>query len=234
MTPIRVVVPWSPGCDGYRIRNWAWLRQRWPWPTIRGLGGLPWVKARAVMPAVADAPQGSIVVVADADVWCNPCGAIYAVANGAPWAVPHALVHRLTDAATYKFTHGERLPLECEEEPYVGYEGGGVIVARREMLLDVPLDPRFVGWGAEDDCWGIALRHLAGDPWRGGEDLVHLWHPPQQRTSRTRGSAESSQLRLRYYRARQDPAQMRALIEEAKAALSTAQPDRHDHAEAAV
>lgn len=235
--PIRVVVPWWPGGCGYRIRNWAWLRQRFEWPLVPGLRGEPWIKALAIMPAVADAPEGSIIVVHDADVFCDGDGLVDAVGavrwGQAEWAIPHRLVHRLTDAGTLDFMRC-RAPLEREEDPYVGIEGGGVVVARRETLLDCPPDPRFVGWGAEDDCWGIALRWLHGAPWCGGQNLWHLWHPPQQRSSRTRGSSESTQLRLRYYRARHSQAAMRALVAEAQDALTAAHPDRARHTAPAV
>lgn len=184
------------------------------------------------MPAVAGCDADAIVVVADADVWSDGLqAAIQAVEDGAPWAMPHGLVHRLTEDGTAAVFAGAdwRSQPTCQK-PYPGIPGGGVVVARRETLLDVPLDPRFVGWGQEDESWAMALTTLAGAPWRGNADLVHWWHPPQERLCRRRGSVDGWKLRRRYIRARHDTAAMRQLLEEAKDALNSAEQALHDHA----
>lgn len=87
-------------------------------------------------------------------------------------------------------------------------------MVRRDTYERVPLDRRFTGWGHEDDAWGWALQTLAGPPARGDERLIHLWHPPQERRSRQRGSVESYELQERYWHARNQPTRMRELIGE--------------------
>lgn len=165
------------------------------------------------MPAVESA-RTDIVVVADADVWCDGLPeAAEAVRDGAAWAVPHRLVHRLTETATRSLIAGGS-PDEYEQRPYPGVEGGGVIVTRRDTLLEIPLDPRFVGWGQEDVSHGVALRTLLGGCWRGTADLIHLWHPPQERLSRKVGSLQGRALGRRYFDARRSPDEMRALLAE--------------------
>jgi len=210
---VEIVVPWRAGCP-HRERAWELVRGRYAeiaYPVVEAPGPDPWNKALAVMPAL-ERSTADIVVVADADVWCDGLvRAVQAVEDGAPWAIPYLLVHRL-DA--------ERKP---EQRPYAGMAGGGIVVAPRETLLDVPLDPRFVGWGQEDQCWGWALHALAGPPWRGDADLVHYYHPPQKRLNRKRGSNESWALRRRYLAARRDPAAMRALLEESRVPSNAAQ-----------
>lgn len=182
------------------------------------------------MPAIA-ASSAEVVVLADADVWCEGLPeAISAVRDGAPWAVPHHHVKRLTEAATTALLGGEDLPADYTQPPYEGVWGGGITVARRETFLEVPLDPRFVAWGQEDESHGIALHHLAGPGWRGATDLTHLFHPPQERMTRRRGSLESWQLHLRYRRARRDSAALTALVEEAKRALELDHQTLHNHA----
>jgi hypothetical protein len=163
---------------------------------------------------------------ADADVWTSGLkDAVDAVDAGAAWAVPHMNVHRLSLEGTNAVLGGARWRSQpLEQRPYPGVIGGGYVVARRETLLDCPLDPRFVGWGQEDECHGLALRALHGQPWRGFADLVHLHHPPQHRMSRVRGSKEGWRLRRRYHEARNDPARMARLIEEAKSAYESAEP----------
>jgi hypothetical protein len=215
---IDVIVPWRAGC-AYRERAWTWVRQRYQAagfrvvtaPAARG----PWIKATAVNSAVR-CSTAELIVVADADCWCEGLTeAVEAVADGAPWAVPHLKVHRLTRAATTALLAGaDPEGLETAERPYLAYRGGGIVVARRETLADVPMDPRFIGWGSEDSSWGCALRVLAGRPWMGKAPLWHLYHPPQERLTRVVGSAANEALRDRYLAAARVPKLMRPLIEE--------------------
>jgi hypothetical protein len=117
---------------------------------------------------------------------------------------------------------------EIIEDPrggYDGFEGGGVVVMRRETAQEVPIDPRFAGWGQEDHCLGFALHTLFGPCWRGTASLVHLFHPPAPRLDRKRGSGESWQLFRRYDRARRNPDHMRALLKEARESFPAHQPD---------
>lgn len=175
----------------------------------------PWVKAAAVMPA-ARGSTADLIVVADADVWHPGLEwAIAAVQDGASWAIPHRGVYRLTEAGTAGLLRGEELEtLTLTQPAYLGMEGGGYVIARRETLLQVPLDRRFVGWGQEDDSWARALRTLAGEPWRGKGPLTHLYHPPQERLTRRWGSMEGKALRKRYVRATGNPDAMRSLLDE--------------------
>lgn len=173
------------------------------------------------MPAL-ERSEAEIVIVADADVWTDGLPeAVAAVKNGAAWAMPHRLVRRLNEDSTARYLAGETEDLELEQLVYRGVWGGGYIVARRETLLTVPLDPRFVGWGGEDESWALALHTLAGPGWRGGADLVHCWHPPQERWTRRRGSRASWKLYGRYRAARDDIAAMRGLISEGRALART-------------
>jgi hypothetical protein len=240
-----VLVPWRGGCE-HRERAWEWIEARYrgehpEWrikrcEALRSSEEGPWVKALALMPAVA-ASDAEIVIVADADVWCeNLRPAVEAVAEGAPWAMPHRAVHRLTEHATAQLLEGTDLwELDEVERAYLGVYGGGAVIARRETLLDVPLDPRFTGWGQEDHSWGLALFSAAGHPFLGKAHLFHLWHPPQPRLSRRYGSPEGRALWLRYGTAsRLGPDAMRSLLQEAKDALELDQPPLQRHPPAGV
>lgn len=222
---VTVIVPWRDvGCP-WRSRAldlvvdiWG----RWGAPVVvakdDGAGG--WVKARPVRAAVARAPDG-VVVVADADVVLDePGGAIRVVAAWAAWAVPHGLVARLTPAATERCFGGgwPSVGYGLDEPLYQGVTGGGIVVARRDVLLDCPPDPRFEGWGGEDIAWGQALTCLYGQPWRGSGLLYHLWHPAQPRQSRSKGSAASQALAARYRQARASRTAMRQLVDETREA----------------
>jgi hypothetical protein len=220
---VAVVVPFRGGCP-HRERAWRWVRERYAgahpdWQVVEAEAPSgPWNKGEAVNPAV-DAVDAAIVVLADADVWTEGLSAaVRAVRAGAPWAVPHTYVYRIDEAGTAAVVGGA--DWRCQPlahppgRPYRGILGGGVLVAPASTLRAVPLDRRFAGWGQEDECHAMALTVLAGEPWQGSSDLLHLWHPPQERMTHRRGSPESMALRTRYHDAQENPAAMKALIEE--------------------
>lgn len=220
MPSVLVLLPFRGGCE-YRERALRWVAAQyagqnpdWDLDVALHPHSIPWCKAMAVNPALQRA-SAEIVVVADADVWCQEtAAAVEAVRAGAAWAVPHRGVFRLTEEGTGRLLDGEVEWGPLDQNAYLGTLGGGIVVARRETLLDCPLDPRFLGWGHEDECWGIALSALHGRPWRGKVPLVHLWHPPQQRLTRRKGSAPSMNLHRRYSAAVDDPDRIRRLLAE--------------------
>jgi hypothetical protein len=217
-----VLIPWRTSDCPYRTRALAWVLARHAengWPVVIGHhDDGPWVKALAVSDALAQT-NAETLVVADADVWADGLTeAVERVQDGTHWAVPHRGVHRLTERATGVLTAtGERDVTDLAERAYLGVEGGGALVIQRNVYEACPIDPRFAGWGSEDEAHSMALRALYGPPHRSKQPLVHLWHPPQERATRRRGSLESWDLRKRYARAKDNPDAMRALIEEGRA-----------------
>lgn len=221
---VSVVVPWRSGCQ-HRERAWHWVQARYAavhpsWEVVTGSSpDGPFNRSAAILDGTRRS-SGEVIVVADGDVWCDPAPA---VAHLTTWAIPHLMVHRLSPESTDRVLAGENwrgLPLSSDNaqdsRPYKGFETGTLVVVRRDVLLDVPPDVRFVGWGQEDQAWSMALRSLVGPPWRGEDDLVHLWHPPQPRLTRVVGNAQSKDLLRRYRNARRSPSLMRAVVEEAK------------------
>ncbi len=179
----------------------------------------PWNKAMAIGPALR-ASTADIVIQADADCFTDGLpDAVRKVEDGKGWAAPHTKLFRLNAEASAAVIAGEDWELHkrrVTEPPYCGKFGGGILIARREALLEVGIDPRFEGWGNEDEAHAFALGCLFGRPWRGKAPLIHLWHPPQERKDRRKGSDASWDLRGRYLRARHDTEAMRALLEEAR------------------
>lgn len=222
--PVAVLVPYrASGPD--RTAAWEHLRARWAanYPTWQVVAAdAPtegWCKAAAVAAALAQT-EAPVLVIADADVWCDGVGAaVDEVRGGRPWAMPHHRVCRLSSLASNEVYESGLWPVHrttytYAQPPYPGRVGGGMTVLSRELYLSTPLDPRFVGWGQEDEAWALALRRIAGKEWRGVEDLWHLWHAPQPRRSRTVGSRESFVLFRRYAAAARDLTRMRALVGE--------------------
>lgn len=227
MTTVEVILPWF-GTERHRTAaaHWVISRLRLTFPTwtltvatVEPPESGPWCKARAVMPAVEQS-TADIVVVSDADCWCSCLDeAVIAVASGRhSWAAPHWRTHRFTPGFTERVLNGADPSVHSseslEERPALGVPGGGIVVGRRDVLLDTPLDRRFLGWGGEDWSWGKALRTLHGRPWRGAAPLYHLWHPPQDRPGRKILPPDNDALRRRYALAYGKPAAMRALIDE--------------------
>lgn len=238
MSVVDVVVPWRGGCS-HRERALAWVVARYAarhpnWTvTVAQAAAGAWSKATAVMPAI-HASSADIIVVADADVWCDDLQDAVDALGQHGWAIPHTQVRRLTEHATANVLAGADPAAQETLEAYRGVPGGGYVIATREQLVAVPLDPRFEGWGCEDVSWAMALHTVAGPSWRGEASLTHLWHPPQPRPTRRRGSAENERLRRRYGAARRRPVVMRQLLAEAHLALQPLDPVVHDHAPLAV
>lgn len=226
---VAVLIPWRDTNCAHRTRALEYVTARYAeeypdWQVAVGRHETgPWVKAHAVADALSQT-QAETLIVADADVWCEGLpGAVRSVQDGAPWAIPHRGINRLSERATGQWLAGEHLSylssaLDLCERTYLGVEGGGIVVLRRDVYDACPLDPRFAGWGQEDDAWGFALRALYGPPVRLKSPLIHFFHPPQERATRSFGSLEGRDLRKRYARARNDPGVMRALVSEAMAA----------------
>lgn len=181
---------------------------------------LPWVKANAVTAALdsLDPADGDVLAIVDADVWTLYLGeAIAAVKRGMPWARPHDRVIRLNEWATESILAGENPvtgfgPTGYEEAGYNAMRGGGITVLKAGDYRKVPLDPRFEGWGHEDEAWGLALTAVYGEPFEVHETLWHLWHPPQDRQDRSTGSDASVKMLRRYAMARGDRDMMRLVI----------------------
>lgn len=239
---VTVIIPWRPGCPWReanleRVMQWweehhpTWQIRIGEWPEKNG----PWRKACAVASA-GTVDSESIVVVSDADVICPDVETAVDVINDRSWstcnwAMPYRTAYRLTEAATILVNELKWFPPLTQNrfdiaglvnEVYPGSSGGGIVAMRGHALNDVPLDPRFAGYGHEDHSWSLALHMLKGAPYLGGGPLWHLWHPPQDRVAWGVGS-EGNRALYTQYRQATTPALMRHLINDAKTQLETIQ-----------
>jgi hypothetical protein len=219
---VAVVIPWKPGCP-HRQVNFEVVVAHLDWDVHVGTLDGPWCTARAVAQAV---PQVDTLVIHDADVLVPPealAQAVGAVEGGAVWAMPHRKVYRLTQALTAAMRDGQTVDhrrARLARHPYEGVKAGGVLVIRRDVYEECGFDPRFEGWGGEDEALWRALTLLYEPVVRFDADLVHLWHPWEKRQM----SKATTQLLARYKGAfrSQDAAAMRTLVEEARCSTPTA------------
>ena len=227
---VNLVVPLDPltaqGSQGARGEAWQFVKQELNnWPIVEGcFSGNPWVKALAVDAAMARC-AAEVVVVHDADVLVPDEALQLAVAglDHARWAIPHGEVWRYDEPTSRALYEGRPLAEPTLARwPYRGVPGGGIVVMRREDYEDCPLDPGFLGWGAEDQSWGWALEARFGEPWRGDAPLVHLWHPQVVLTGGIAEHFSSELLRRNYRYARRNAAHLDALLDRARAATRAA------------
>lgn len=224
---VAVLVPWKPGCP-WREKAWTWVQGRYAeqhpdWELITGTTDVDgFSRTQAILDARSKT-DADVLVIADADVWTDglPAAVDHVSSNG--WAIPHLLIHRLAESSTLRVLggaewHGQQLSTDNPQDsrPYRGHEAGTLLVIEADAFDIAPPDPRFVGWGQEDDAWAIALRTVIGSPWRGNADLVHLWHPAEPRRNRVTGNDENRALLRRYQQANHRREQMADLIEEAR------------------
>lgn len=201
------------------------MRQWWAerdYATIVSHHGSPahWSKGRALREGVA-LTDADTFILADAD--CIPTligltDALEAVEGNALWAMPHTNVYRLTEVTTQAtILSDDDCAFETTVPPYRGVAGGGITILTRDAWETVAgVDPRFIGWGAEDHAFGWALETLCGQGYRSPEPLYHLWHPVQG--PKLPVSPLSQRLLGRYRQAKGRPERMSKLVEESRGA----------------
>lgn len=227
---VTVVIPWA-GNDPARLAARAWTMRQYAvhhrgWRIVTSAAAPleePWSKAKAVRRILDSVNPEGILVITDADVFCQgidiSVSSIRLQGRYCQWSMPHNLVCRFNEAATKRVLAGaeawtQMMDGNLDQGLYQGFEGGGITVLTRQMYEAVPMDERFTGFGQEDEAWGLALRTLAGVPSQGQQVLYHLHHKPQERLDRRWGSVASRELYDRYAVASGDPEKMRALLDE--------------------
>lgn len=222
---VSVLVPYSNigGCqhrEAARSYVLAHYAEHHPdWELVEGGSPDPWSKGAALADAASRAP-GDVLVLADADSFTAPAVLEEAVAlvGECGWVMPHWQVFRFNQRFTVQVLDGfPPRPGRTHRSPYPGVVGGGITVLTREAWGTVGgVDPRFHGWGGEDEAFGWALQTLIGPGVRLKGRLWHLWHPPEVKGPKRRGLPASEALAGRYRDARGNPDAMRALIEEVR------------------
>ena len=219
---VDIIIPTAGDCP-HRAAALTYVARRWIDLDVSvKIGEMegPWSKAVAVADAL-ERSTADVIVIHDSDSWADDTvPAIESVQGGASWACPFLMVKRLRANVTDNVYGGAPLGGALMKTPHRAVPGGGIVVITRDLYDRVPLDPRFVGWGHEDEAWGAALRAIAGPAVCFTGDLWHLWHPPAEK-SHTPERRENRALRARYMKARRSADDMRQIVAEAREALGS-------------
>jgi len=175
-----------------RLDQFAWLEQRW-----RSLGddfevvvseddGLdPFSRSVGVNNAYKES-TADILAVVDADLWLDPQIFLDAVDfitnNPNSWVRPCTDVYRIKKEVTEEIIKQDpvsQFPTITEEDcERISVAVGGVCVFSRGQFETVGgMDPRFRGWGGEDNAWNTVMDKKFSRAQRWHKDLYHLWHP---------------------------------------------------------
>lgn len=185
--PAVVAMPWRDSGDEDRRRTMEWSKARWEsygYPVVQHPGGDGDWNASAARNGAVEAAHARVVIIADADVMVEKDTIDRAVrlAITEPWVVPHGKVHRLSRKSTDRLVEsGGDLPAPSGtiRQPYEGVAGGGLMVMTPGQFDRAGrFDPRFRGWGGEDEAFGMAASTLIGKPVRFDGPLWHAYHPP--------------------------------------------------------
>jgi hypothetical protein len=245
---VSMLVPFRD--DGeHRSVVWNWLRRYWraTFPEaeiIQGTDhGTPFSKAVAVNHA-ASLARGRTFVVIDADAYL-PAAVLKGCANDIDlalskkqreWFIPYNELFRLSEAYTMDLLETSPTtpiplppPMSDVEVMPPGASGYGhtygamcQVMPREAFGLVHGMDPRFRGWGGEDQSFLRALDTLYTQHKVVPGDIAHFWHARIGRvdsgmTRRWIGqswSAANSRLSQRYAQAVAEPSAMRGLANE--------------------
>lgn len=232
---VAVLVPLGVDPDGWRSAAFEFLTARYQrdhpdWPvsvgtaSAGGPAGAPgWSKGAALRQARENV-RADVLIVADADCLVPDAqlsAAVHAVLAGASWSVPYVHVRRLKPEPTRQLLHTGGIPTGLlratpdgilDRDEYVGVRGGGIVVLRSDVYDACPLDPRFRGWGGEDESWGLALTTLYGPSLDVEGSVWHLWHPHAVPGARGPLYPPSVELLRAYQSAAENPRLVRALV----------------------
>ena len=179
--------------DGSRSAQFEWLQTRWKhfMPDAEIIvaeddGGTPFSKTVAVNNAYRRATR-DVMAIVDADVWVNPKvirSSVEAIRGRRhSWVRPCNKVLRLNKKFTENLIQGDHtkhLPsidpeVDCDRvTPVVGL----ICIFSRDLFESVGgMDPRFRGWGWEDNSFNQLMDFKARKCLFLKHPVYHLWHP---------------------------------------------------------
>lgn len=214
MAKLSVFIPFRDAGD--RANQLSWLRQKWSEfesdieiIIAEDDGKDPFSKTTAVNNCYSKATS-NVFAILDADVWVSPEVLIKSaeeVANSVDkWIMPCDLVWRIKESKTKDIVNDPNFDLfslsenDCSRiTPVVGAIS---VFSRGQFEAIGGMDPRFRGWGGEDNAWNLLMTDFFGDPISWNNPLFHLWHPaPRDEDNKKiwRGQTDRNTILLKEY-----------------------------------
>ena len=225
---VSILVPFRD--DGHRQASMEWIVARWRhhWPEAEVIirpddGRDPFSKSVALQACAADA-TGDVLILLDADTWCDVPTIRHAVEVAAEGALvmPGKVAHRLGQDVTDRLLASDPacdwptiLPSEVEQS--VRPVGFLHVLSREVWDATNGYDPRFRGWGGEDNVFTYAVETLVGPVVRLTGTLYSLWHPRPRDNGRRIWAGQTERngaLIQQYVKARGNRPRMQALVRE--------------------
>lgn len=178
-----MLIPWRPG--PHRTQHYRLIRDHLSglgWPIFAAdAGGTPFSVAQSFNLAAAEAGKWDVAVLHDADCWVELESIVAAVEAAGPLTYAWDRLVSLTESATVRFHNGVRDFADGDAyrvRPPGRLPPGGPRVVTRDLWEKTGgFDPRFKGWGYEDNAFRHACKQAAGPTRRVEGVLFQLWHP---------------------------------------------------------
>jgi predicted glycosyltransferase involved in capsule biosynthesis len=189
MTKLSVFIPFRDVGD--RVKQLNWLKAKWDVVSddiqlivAEDDGQQPFSKTIAVNNCYRQATS-DVFAILDADVWLDPKVLIQSaktIANDPnKWIMPCDLVWRVTKTKTKEIVDNPDFDLftlsESDCSRITPVVGAASVFSRKQFETLGGMDPRFRGWGGEDNAWNLLMTDFFGKPESWSNPLFHLWHP---------------------------------------------------------
>ena len=195
---LSIVMVWREGDCPWRNRSHEWVVERYR----RMFPGAELIESDAPGPFKrgesfnlgAELAERELLLLADADTFTNPLtilAGMKLLEQGAPWVIPYGHPDRDRGCYITDHTSGEWIlqqepdslicPHDLSHEHHLLSWGGITLIPRYNFQKVGGFDPRFTGWGYEDNAFVTACDTLLGKHERVEDGfIIHIWHPASE------------------------------------------------------